>query len=254
MNAITKFNTLNLLNGQQLDSELICPKHQTPMSIVAGHDFCKQCSFELLEQSKKQHAADVEKMVREKHFAGAMLPKRHAQSGFTQFVVSNSGQQEAKVGCYNYVKNFIAGDKQNLIMVGRTGTGKTHLAAAVARNALNKGKRARYVTSEDMANKIANAWTQFDDTEANAIHKFTEYDLLILDEYGLHDRHEKRLELVHKVLYARYDANKPTMIISNLTLDDLRKDLGDRLWSRLQHDGLTLIECNWADQRVGGEV
>ena len=79
-----------------------------------------------------------------------------------------------------------------------------------------------------------------------------EYDLLILDEYGLHDRHENRLQLIHKVLYSRYDMGKATMIVSNMTLTDLQKDLGDRLWSRFQHDGLSVIECNWADQRVGG--
>ncbi|MDU6056722.1 MAG: ATP-binding protein, partial [Acinetobacter junii] len=28
-------------------------------------------------------------------------------------------------------------------------------------------------------------------------------------------------------------------------------NLGDRLWSRFQHDGLTLVECNWADARAG---
>ncbi len=105
-----------------------------------------------------------------------------------------------------------------------------------------------------MAAEIANAWTKPDDTEAQAVYRFTEYDLLILDEYGLHDRHENRLQLVHKVLYARYDEGKPTMLISNYTLEELRKDLGDRLWSRFQHDGLDVVECNWADQRVGGGV
>ena len=76
---------------------------------------------------------------------------------------------------------------------------------------------------------------------------------MILDEYGLHDR-DKRLELVHKVLYARYDAMKPTMLISNFTLAELQKDLGDRLWSRFQQGGLTVVECNWGDQRLGGGV
>ncbi len=63
----------------------------------------------------------------------------------------------------------------------------------------------------------------------NTTYRYSEYDLLTVDEYGLHDR-EKRLELVHKVLYARYDEMKPTMLISNLTLAKLQEDLGDRLW------------------------
>ncbi|MFX9672976.1 ATP-binding protein, partial [Acinetobacter baumannii] len=85
-------------------------------------------------------------------------------------------------------------------------------------------------------------------------------DLLIIDEYGLHDR-EKRKEVVHKVLYARYDADKATMLISNFALNDTKdrmgaiihgliSDLGDRLWSRFQHGGLTQVECVWADTRL----
>lgn len=88
-----------------------------------------------------------------------------------------------------------------------------------------------------------------DQSEQSLIYEFTQYDLLILDEYGLNDR-EKRKELVHKVLYSRYDAMKSTMLISNFTLNQLKEDLGDRLWSRFQQGGLTLVECNWADQRM----
>ena len=44
------------------------------------------------------------------------------------------------------------------------------------------------------------------------------------------------------------------MLISNFTLEHLQRDLGDRLWSRFQHDGLTLVECNWGDQRMQGEL
>ena len=70
----------------------------------------------------------------------------------------------------------------------------------------------------------------------------------------MHDQHESRLQLVHKVLYSRYDAKKPTVLISNWTKEQLKDNLGDRLWSRFQHDGLTVVECNWADSRIGGAL
>ncbi|MGR3977557.1 ATP-binding protein [Acinetobacter sp. 1207_04] len=233
-------------------SNQICPIHKTEMLKLGGHINCKQCSIDSVAQSQKEHAHAVNTMVRKKHFEGAQIPSRHADSGFGNYMVQNNGQQHAKAQCASFVKDFNSGVKRNLIMVGRTGTGKTHLACASARNILDKGKYARYVTSEDMANEIANAWTKADDSEAGAIYRFTDVDLLILDEYGLHDRFENRLQLVHKVLYARYDACKPTMLISNMTRDELVMDLGDRLWSRFQHDGLTVVECNWADSRTGG--
>lgn len=36
-------------------------------------------------------------------------------------------------------------------------------------------------------------------------------------------------------------------------MNKLKTDLGDRLWSRFQHDGLRTVECNWSDARVGGD-
>jgi DNA replication protein DnaC len=235
-------------------STQICSTHNEQMVSYRGRVFCKTCSLASVNQGNKDHAVAVNEMVREKHFAGAKLPNRHANSGFKEYQTHNDGQYKAKSGCVTFARDVLEGVVRNLIMVGRTGTGKTHLSCAVARNVLDKGKYARYITSEDMANDIASTWKRADDSEESAVYRYTEYDLLILDEYGLHDRHENRLQLVHKVLYSRYDEGKSTMLISNMTLNELKMDLGDRLWSRFQHDGLTVIECNWADQRVGGGV
>ncbi|MCK4099763.1 ATP-binding protein [Acinetobacter radioresistens] len=237
----------------QLSSEF-CSKHSEAMVTMFGRSVCKSCAVEAVTKAQDEHAHSVNQMVREKHFAGAMLPKRHAESGFLNYQVSNDGQKTAKHQCATFAKDFNKGVQRNLIMVGRTGTGKTHLACAVARNVLDKQKYARYVTSEDMANEIANAWKKTDDNESNAVFRFAEYDLLILDEYGLNDQHENRLKLVHKVLYARYDEAKPTMLISNWTIKQLEENLGDRLWSRFQHGGLTVVQCNWADARLGGAL
>ena len=244
----------SILNATAQPTQELCDKHNELKINLSGRTVCKSCAKEFMKQVHVEHEAEKNQAVREKHFAGAMLPSRHAESGFKNYQVKNNGQQIALTQCSTFAKDINHGMNRSLIMVGRTGTGKTHLSCSVAKNVLNQRKYARYITSEDMANEIANAWKKADDSEASAIYRFTEYDLLILDEYGLHDRHENRLQLVHKVLYSRYDAKKATMLISNMTIEELKKDLGDRLWSRFQHDGLTIVECNWNDSRVGGGV
>lgn len=247
MNAIASVMNFKIELSQEL-----CHEHNEAKIKTGGGLICGTCAKNFVAQSQAEHKDQVNQLVRQKHFAGAMLPSRHAESGFKNYQVNNNGQQIAKKQCSSFAKDLGQGICKNLIMVGRTGTGKTHLSCAVARNVLNKQKYVRYITSEDMANDIAGAWKRADDSEASVIYRYVEYDLLILDEYGLHDRFENRLQLVHKVLYARYDEGKPTMLISNFTLEELEKDLGDRLWSRFQHDGLIVVECNWADQRKQG--
>lgn len=242
-----------MFNTKILQSKSICSEHKIPLIIMFGRESCPTCDIEYVNSSNKEHAKQVNQAVREKHFAGAMLPKRHENSGFRNYTTELPGQKNALLQVSGYAKKIVKGDVTNLVMVGSTGTGKTHLSCATARTLLAKGKFARYITSEDMAQKIMKAWDREskDQSEASVIYEFTQYDLLILDEYGLHDR-EKRLELVHKVLYSRYDDAKATMLISNMTLEQLKADLGDRLWSRFQHGGLTVVECNWNDGRVGG--
>lgn len=250
MNAMTNFSKPEIREINRL-----CEKHKIKLKVFSGREFCEICSTERYEKAQTEHKISVNASVREKHFAGALLPDRHAESGFKNYDVTHEGQRDAKVACHAYAKDFNNPEikqKRNLIMYGRTGTGKTHLACAIARNVLDKRSYARYVTSEDMANEIASAWKKTDDSEASAVFRFTDYDLLIIDEYGLHDQHESRLQLVHKVLYSRYDAKKPTVLISNWTEAQLKESLGDRLWSRFQHDGLTVVECNWTDARTGG--
>lgn len=247
MNAMSAFDKFTASQTTQ-----ICPVHKTAMIQMFNRVFCKTCAVESVKQGNVDHDVSVNEMVRKNHFAGAKLPERHAECGFKNYQVTNDGQQFAKESCLKFAKAINSGTTGNMVLVGRTGTGKTHLACAVARNVLDTRKFARYVTSEQMATDIADAWKRADDNEASAIYRYTEYDLLIVDEYGLHDQHEKILQLVHKVLYARYDAKKSTMIISNWTLEQLKENLGDRLWSRFQHDGLTVVTCNWADARMGG--
>ncbi|MDV2468876.1 ATP-binding protein [Acinetobacter chinensis] len=245
-------NAMISMNFPQVQA--FCAEHCVQMVQAGPDQICPECAKNAVNKNNREHQKHVDQMVRELHFGGAMIPARHKDSGFRNYKTVHDGQSNALSSCVDFAKTIIARQKRNLIMTGKTGTGKTHLSCATARTLLSKGIYVRYITSEDMANEIANAWKKPDDSESSAVYRFSEYDLLIVDEYGLHDRHENRLQLVHKVLYSRYDAGKATMIVSNMTAHELQKDLGDRLWSRFQHDGLVMVECNWADQRVGGGV
>src|SRR5690606_35013325 len=173
-----------------------CNKHQTAMVQAGPYHKCPQCAVEFLDEQKRNAQAEIDRAVREKHFAGAMLPERHAESGFKNYNIQHAGHQNALNQVVSFAKNMISGHKNNFVMVGPTGTGKTHLSCATARTLLNKGKYARYITSEDLAQRIMDAWDRKvpDATEKSVIYDFSQYDLLILDEYGLHDR-DKRREL-----------------------------------------------------------
>jgi DNA replication protein DnaC len=84
------------------------------------------------------------------------------------------------------VRDLAAGDflahQRNIVFVGGTGTGKTHLAIAIARSCIRNGARGRFFNTVDLVNKLeaeARAGRQ-----GNIADQMTRRDFIILDELG----------------------------------------------------------------------
>nr|WP_252719321.1 ATP-binding protein [Acinetobacter ursingii] len=100
--------------------------------------------------------------------------------------------------CQCFAQKLISGESCNLALLGSSGTGKTHLNASIIQNILHSSFRSvRYFTSAEIAQKMMDSWSDHSSSEDEIIRQLTSFDLLVIDEYGLHDRHEKRLEMVH---------------------------------------------------------
>ncbi|UNW06308.1 MULTISPECIES: ATP-binding protein [unclassified Acinetobacter] len=229
----------------------LCSKHGYPLIKVGNHQLCKVCAKENLEQTNKQHQEELQQKLLHHRIHSSGLNQRYLECGFSNYSVSTTEQQQVVECCQNFTQQLLNGSKSNLILYGTPGTGKTHLGSAIIRNVIYKTKMSsRYITSAQIAKIIMNSWSIEDQSEEQWIQFFADFDLLVLDEYGLHDRHSARLELVHKVLYKRYDMMRPTMIISNFTLENLERDLDVRLWSRLHENQLIMASCYWSDYRM----
>lgn len=242
---------VSLLKSDSTQTQNLCPIHLEPMLSLANHLVCNTCAKEHFEKSQKAHHAEVQQNLMQKRIKNSGLPERHLQCGFKNYVCDHLAQVEALEKCQNFAHQIMNGKTPNLIMYGYCGTGKTHLSASILRNILHKSVlSARYYTSAQIAQKLMDTWSDTTKSEDEVIQQLTSFELLVIDEYGLHDRHEKRQEMIHKVLYSRYDRLKSSLIISNFDLKTLQKDLGVRLWSRLHENELFLVPCYWNDQRL----
>ncbi|WP_238794256.1 ATP-binding protein [Acinetobacter baumannii] len=231
--------------------ETLCPTHHIPLMEIAGHRLCKLCAKETVHQSHTTYENDLQQRLLQQKIKNSGISKRYLECGFKNYLIACSGQDNAIKLCQAFAQQIISGYTPNLLLIGTPGTGKTHLSAAIIRNILhNSAKSARYYTSAEISQKIMDTWSDTSSSEKEVIDHFSSFDLLVIDEYGLHDRHEKRLEMVHKVLYNRYDNMKSTLLISNFTLQNIQQDLGARLWSRLHENDLIVIPCYWEDRRM----
>jgi DNA replication protein DnaC len=73
-------------------------------------------------------------------------------------------------------------DQRNLILVGGTGTGKTHIAIGIARNCIRAGRKARFFNVVDLVNRLETEVKL--DRQGRTADALSRVDLVILDELG----------------------------------------------------------------------
>jgi DNA replication protein DnaC len=124
---------------------------------------------------------------------------------------------------------FVAQGK-NVLLAGMSGTGKSHIALALALLACAANRRVLYTTSADMLARLNMSLA--DDTLAKALQPYTRAELLVIDEVGLEqvERNEaRRSGLMQKVLLPRYNNQLSTVITSNIPWEGWGEYLGDHL-------------------------
>lgn len=90
--------------------------------------------------------------------------------------------------------------KKNVIILGPTGTGKTHLAQALGYQACFCGKKVKFIQANDMLTEFSRA--RADQSVHDKILKYSKMDLLVIDDFGLqtfsHDQAHDLYELITK--------------------------------------------------------
>lgn len=124
---------------------------------------------------------------------------------------------------------FVAQGK-NILLAGMSGTGKSHIALALGLIACAANRRVLYTTSADMLARLNMSLA--DDTLAQALKPYTRAELLLVDEVGLEQVERdaaRRSGLMQKVLLPRYNAQRSTIITSNIPWDGWGDYLDDHL-------------------------
>jgi DNA replication protein DnaC len=140
---------------------------------------------------------------------------------------------------------------RNVIFLGRSGAGKTHLATALGMEACRQGVRTRFVTGCGLANELIEA--RDEKILARVIKRYAGYGLLIVDELGYVPFSKEGAELMFQVLAERHE-RKSVIITTNLGFGDWTQIFGDptltaALLDRVTHKAFT-INCTWESYRL----
>lgn len=114
--------------------------------------------------------------------------------------------------------------KENLIFMGTVGTGKTHLATAIALKACQEGRRVRFYTAASLANILMERNNK--GTLNNYLSTLKKVELIVIDEVGFVPLHKDAAELLFQVISDCYE-QRSLIITSNLEFSQWNTVFGD---------------------------
>lgn len=187
------------------------------------------------------------------------IAKRFQRSSFDNYRVVDKQQGLIKGALQEFAQNFEDHLEMGtpILLLGGVGTGKTHLASAVANQIAGDGFDTIFRSVSQIVRSVRDCWGK-GAAESKLLELYRTVDLLIVDEVGIFSSGSRGDEKTmsdneHKILFdiinGRYEDMKPTIMISNLKLDEFTKAVGQRISSRIQHEG-KLLPFTWSDYRA----
>lgn len=172
------------------------------------------------DQALQKRQRIIERRIRDAHFAENKTLESFDWK-FNAAAIDRAEMEELATG--DFIRR---GD--NLLMMGLSGIGKSHLLEGIGRRACLQGYRVRYIKSDALLADLGASLA--DGTTAKRLRYFTRPDLLIIDGFGF-DRIEREqspqgLSLLYKVIDRR-GSRRSTALITNIDFDAWNEYLND---------------------------
>lgn len=204
--------------------------------------------------------------------ASARIPRRYEHCELTNYDTDFPGAHPALAEAHFLASNFAKkcdprGDK-GLLIIGKIGTGKTHLAVGIIKELLNRGIPCLFYDYRELLKEIQNSYNStVQTTELDVLRPVFETDVLVLDELGAVKPTEWVWDTVSLILNTRYNDNRTTIITTNFedqpaaavagSLSPARaatraETLGDRIGERMRsrlHEMCRIVALDGTDFR-----
>ena len=168
----------------------------------------------------------------------------------------NPFNQEQFRRAYEAARAFADEPKGWLVLVGSSGSGKTHLAAAIANHCLKNNRPAFYITTPDLLDHMRATFSPSSEIPYDEFfEQVRNAPLLILDDLGVQSSTPWAKEKLDQLLNHRFSSQLPTVIVSIVPVAELEERISTRLTASNLYQldsaderGSALYTSSWAPQ------
>jgi DNA replication protein DnaC len=214
---------------------------------------CQSCyqAKKQLEEHKQQELIKIQEQERiEKRLNQAGIPLKFRDKSFDNYIADTAEKQNALTIAKHYLEEFEENFKTgaSLIFAGKAGTGKTHLAMAIALGVMPK-HTAMYLNALDAIRMVRDTWRKDSSkSELEVLNLLGSIDLLVIDEVGVQAGTDNEQMLMFDIINRRYRDSKPMILLTNLDKKGFAEYMTERSADRLRENG-SWVAFNWESYR-----
>ncbi|MCL4119680.1 UNVERIFIED_CONTAM: hypothetical protein GTU68_023009 [Idotea baltica] len=224
----------------------IVPAHIVPHTPERMAQIAKECEQIASDKARDSYRTSQVQSI----FGRSGIKKRHLNCNFENYITENQGQRQAYNQAKNWLVNYRKGATSSFVFSGTPGTGKNHLACAIANRLMARKTSVLVITVADLMLKIRDKYKpNSTTTEAQFMKYLGNLDVLILDEVGLQRMSDHEKLMMNMIIDARYTNEKPTGILTNLQTENLTEMLGSRVMERLLENNGEWVTFSWPSFR-----
>lgn len=188
-------------------------------------------SIEANEQAAKEMAMKKRQQKAMELLEKSGLGKRFTKRTFESFDINNLTPE--LLNAYNKALEFATKFpevEKGLLFTGPVGTGKTHLAAAIANKLIENLYSVAFGNATDIVTLIKSTYKKDSElTEAEVIRAFTDdTDIFIIDDLGKEYTSPNTSTFLYQIINRLYENEKPIIVTTNFSSAALRRKLGER--------------------------
>ncbi len=166
----------------------------------------------------------------------AGLPRRFAKKSLATYKAAKNDRTRQHIlkAAQSYSTAFSKGEEQGLLLRGKPGSGKTHVAVGILKEVIRRGYSAHYANFNDLLSRIRDSYREGSSQTEGELLSLVDYvDLLVLDDVGAEVTTDWVRDRLYLIINRRYENAKATIITTNCNEEELEERIGMRTASRL---------------------